>query len=193
MIPLKEQLEKIHSKIENGKLLISVQGDNYTPINFTKYSFHDYLRVHFAISSRLDEINSIKNVVSGKTSIDELKNAFADRTILSAYNLIEELTCNIKFGDYVEFKQFGETIKGFVEETRFEYRNVNESITNIERTQFCHHNSWGNYIVKGVSLKYIKENLVAHKESELCSELLLDIDTLNSFLHIVNMSNFKVS
>jgi len=193
VITLKEQLKKVNSKIENNTLLISVHGDKHSPINLIEYSCHDYTRLHFAIDSRLDEINTIKNVVCGKTSIDELKNAFANRTILSAYNLIEELTYNIKFGDYVEFKHFGEIIKGFVEETRFEYSNVNESITNIERTQFCHHNSWGNYIVKGVSLKYIKDNLVAHKESELCSELLLDVNTLNSFLLIVNENNSKVS
>lgn len=193
MIPLKEQLEKVNSKIEHGELLVSVKGDKHSPISLTKYSYHDYTRLHFSIHSRLDEINTIKNVVSGVESINNIDSMFVNRFISSAYNLIEELKYNIKFGDYVEFKHFGKIIKGFVEETRFEYSNVNESITNIERTQFCHHNSWGNYIVKGVSLKYIKDNLVAHKESELCSELLLDINTLNSFLLIVNKNNSNAS
>ena len=138
-------------------------------------------------------IDTIKKVVDNELCINDIDAFFIDRVISCAYNLIEELTYDIKIGDYVEFKHFDNVIKGFIEETRYEYRHDNESITNIEKTQFCHENSWGNYVHKGISLKFIKENLITYKASELCNELLLDLHTLKAFLDIVNINKAKAS
>lgn len=186
MTTLEAQLEKVNSKIENGKLLVSVHGDSYSPINLIEYSYQDYTRLHFCIDSRLKDIKAVRDINVNKLSIDKIEKLLRNSFYQRVKSLQEEIKYDIKIGDYVEFKHFGETIKGYIEEVMF---TDNNSVANIEKEQFCHQNSWGNYIIKYTPLKHIKENLINHIKSDVCSNVLIDLKELELFFENMKKHN----
>lgn len=184
MITFNEALKKIHAKIEDGELLIKKE-DKFQPINLTKFTYHDYYRTHFIMNNRVDDINFIKNVVNN-TLTDYQKKSFnkqvtKNRLFSSAMIYKAEIETGLKYGDYVEFKHYDEIVKGYIEEPRLSEDII---VSNIERGQFSAMNSYVNYIVKSVDLKDIKESLITHVKSELCDEVMIDIETLNIFLKL---------
>lgn len=183
MITLLEQLEKAKAKIENNELLVSLNNNKYIPISLIDNAHSRCNRFIIKLNYKIDDMKDIKDIIKGNLKLNDIPIIFFQSFINSAKAFKDELTYDLKIGDYVEFTHFNETIKGYIEETHY---MSDETVTNIEKTQFSFENSWSNYILKGASLKYIRENIITHNKSILCDEVTITKDEIDKFFDIYN-------
>lgn len=183
MITLLEQLEKAKAKIGNNELLVSLNSDKHIPISSIDNVYSRCSRFIIRLSYKIDNMIDIKEISKGNLKLNYIPTIFFQSFINSAKAFKDELIYDLKTGDYVEFKHFDETVKGYIEDT---YYMSYETVTNIEKTQFSFENSWSNYILKGASLKYIRENIITHNKSILCDEVTITKDEIDKFFNIYN-------
>lgn len=160
-------LKRMNARIRKGRVEVNLHGQGYAPIDYGRY--HSYPRGATLIDIRLSHVEDVRKYLSGVQLRDfEIKEAQCFIKTLQA-----EQETGLKYGDWVKFHRplFNDTIEGFLEETRCG-RLDDDVISNIERTQFSGMNSWGNYVVKGISLQEIKDNLIEHVPCILPAEVL---------------------
>jgi len=160
-----KHLKEIDAKIENGMLLVERDG-KFSKIDYTHY--HDYSSSHLRIDRRIRDIALLNNYLDGeKMSESDTKDA---KHILETTKIENET--GLHYGAWVKFKTPYDSFKiieGYIESPWYDNTTVT---TNIERNQFSGHNSWGNYVVKGMPLREIKQHLVEYEPALLPLELL---------------------
>ena len=161
---MEKTLKALNAKIVKGELLTNYFGDGFKPLDYR--SFSSYPRALIVIDARLSSVSYLKKYLRG-SPLDKYSTKNAE--IFLQVVKIENET-GLKYGDWVKFHRplYNDTIEGFLEEPML---SRDEVVSNIERTQFHGMNSWQNYVVKGCSLKEIKENLIEHKPSILTHSL----------------------